>query len=364
MPLIEELPESPSSYYGGNNNVASRDTASKAAAEAAKAKGFDLARALKGAGSSSSSRSRKNGGRGVEQEESACHSRGDGKYENGTHFTKVRMANGTEAMQIGPNAFAPDEAEETMKQLQAMGAFGNKGKEGAQPSAKPNTATTAMPKAGPMPPPPAPQQTRTAAANQQNKPAMGPSETSSPFDFQKMASWLHGEQQANKSDVEISQERVRALDDQLDDTENSRGGGSTFALGTLTPDFEVSRDDAARTLTVEVVMPNASGPADVDLDVTKDELRITPAASAPRDARYRLKAKLPAKVVPDSARAKWVKSKKKLKITLALLASAPPTTTAKTTKPAVPAPLSKAEALRGRGVVDYAKFDAIDPDCD
>ena len=50
--------------------------------------------------------------------------------------------------------------------------------------------------------------------------------------------------------------------------------------------------------------------------------------------------------------------------TLFELASAPPPTTAKTTKPAVPAPLSKAEALRGRCVVDYAKFDAIDPDCD
>ena len=143
MPLIEEL-----SGPSGPSGTSSSRRASRSAAAASLARGFDLSRALKGAASSS-----KGGG-----EECAYSSRGDGKYDNGTHFAEVRLPGGQKAMQIGPNAFAEGEAEETMRQLQAMGAFGSKGKDDAQPKEppKPKPAGPEPPPARPKPPKPEP----------------------------------------------------------------------------------------------------------------------------------------------------------------------------------------------------------------
>lgn len=303
-------------------------TATKATARAMRSRGFDPGRALRGAA--------------VESNESACTSRGDGKYENGTHFTKVRLKGGQEAVQIGPNAFAPDQVEDTMKQLEKMGALGTKRGGGENTSQKDVPKVTKSDAAETMPR--QVQTSATAAASTQYA------------DLQAVASALYGEK-TNDTDLERARERERMLDNMLDEGKDRR---SDFVLGALEPEYSVKRDDNARKLFVVLSLAQAQGPTDVELDVTECELRITPTTKAGKDARYRLRMRLPLRVDASTARAKWSKVKKTLNVSVDYHASV--RTASQVAAEPVPTVLTKAEALRGRGTVDYEKWQSIDPD--
>ena len=112
-----ELPSGGSSRGGGGDSL----SAAKRTAKAQKARGFDPAKALRGIGGSSSET--------TTTTESACTTRGDGRYSNGSNL--LRDGN---TVHIGPEAFKEGNMEETFKELMNYGAFGTKESKKEKPS--------------------------------------------------------------------------------------------------------------------------------------------------------------------------------------------------------------------------------------
>ena len=95
-------------------------SSARKAARAEKVRGFDTARALGGIRSAGSG------------EGSACTTRGDGLFQNGTNF--LREGN---KVQIGPAAFTEENIEETMRVLQSYDAFGGSKRQPPEMSSEP-----------------------------------------------------------------------------------------------------------------------------------------------------------------------------------------------------------------------------------
>lgn len=292
--------------------------AARAAARAEKARGFDPGRALRGLRAGKG----KGGGAGdAEVLRSACTTRGDGKYGNGTHF--LREGN---KVQIGPNAFDDHNREDTLRQLAEMGAFG--GKSVAQARADALNQAAEMMAPGPAVPPaiwkeaaaaaaPAPAPGREEAGGGAPAAAAAkPAEDFNPLSMDQLESFA-------KLMVEAGEREERAvtenLHEELYDLQEPEApgpevGGSHFKFEQpVVPEHTLTQcetSDGERFLEVVVALPKVEGGGEVALDV------LPKRASVVVGSKYRLKLPLPYAVDHKRVKAKWKGKAKKLKVTL------------------------------------------------
>ena len=292
----------------------------RAAARAEKARGFDPGRALRGLRAGKG----KGGGAGdAEVLRSACTTRGDGKYGNGTHF--LREGN---KVQIGPNAFDDHNREDTLRQLAEMGAFG--GKSVAQARADALNQAAEMMAPGPAVPPAMRKEAATAAAPAP-APAPGreeagggapaaaaakPAEDFNPLSMDQLESFaklmVEAGEREERSVTENLHEELYDL--QEPEAPGPEVGGSHFKFEQpVVPEHTLTQcetSDGERFLEVVVALPKVEGGGEVALDV------LPKRASVVVGSKYRLKLPLPYAVDHKRVKAKWKAKAKKLKVTL------------------------------------------------
>ncbi|UPR01203.1 hypothetical protein HOP50_06g45240 [Chloropicon primus] len=259
-------------------------SASKSA-KAQKARGFDPGKALGGIGAASSTRS-------------ACHTRGDGKYQNGTSF----LQEGNK-VHIGPAAFSAENIEETMRELDKFGVFG--ARQGtAEGRAEGSLATAKAEKPG----------GHSGPATS----SLAPLDTQMVQDLEKFLSLSEKVQKSRTLDESLS-----GLYDISGEAGHSKadGGAGSLTLGRSEPDHSIKwipEEASPRKLEVRVKLPEVDSVKDVTLTL-EDSKKLGRTLSV---SSWKHELKIPVDRFPAGAvealkpRAKWNKEKKTLKVVL------------------------------------------------
>ena len=272
----------------------------------AKKKGFNPAKALRGADYADG--------------KSAVRARGDGLY--GTSGEKgSALSRKGHKVTIGPGAFDPQNFEETMKQLDEMDAFGSRGK-AKQGETVAAAALPAQVKAGAAGGGRTPVQEPSVAEVEQLSKLLSatPGGSADMMDgLKRMFDSLPTSRPAVDVGIEdevFLEEEEEWRQDMLRAQEQAR---SSFSLDKRAkrPIHTVVADAGGATLEVKVQLPGVASAAAVELDVTRGDLALECGSVRDPDTWYKLSLPLPFPVDEDSTKAKWLKASSTLKVTLA-----------------------------------------------
>jgi len=292
---------------GGSSGGSSSSGGGGGGGGGAKKKGFNPARALRGAD--------------YDDGKSAVRARGDGLYGTSGEKGSALSRNGHKVT-IGPGAFDPENFEETMKQLDEMDAFGSRGKQTKQGETVAAAALPAQVKAGAAGGGRTPVQEPSVAEVEQLSKLLSatPGGSADMMDgLKRMFDSLPTSRPAVDVGIEdevFLEEEEEGRQDMLRAQEQAR---SSFSLDKRAkrPIHTVVADAGGAALEVKVQLPGVASAAAVELDVTRGDLALECGSVHDPDTWYKLSLPLPFPVDEDSTKAKWLKASSTLKVTLA-----------------------------------------------